>query len=200
MKSVQLIKFQTFCKSPVDLSLGRNHNPLKVTVPVLATPTTTQTFLESYRERVDLHDPKRPPYVHIFWRLMTHLIFYTGFCLTRMHQGGLSGTIQYPFTDCLILPNPPSNLGKQGAPMRSMQSEKSSPTPSIGKIWRSTTQKRTMKRLSFKMIFRASNLYVSLHPVNMAHHADVSAYTTHSPTFGRRTFRGYKANRGTINS
>ncbi|KAF4606976.1 hypothetical protein EYR38_001031 [Pleurotus pulmonarius] len=54
MKTMRNLKLRTFCSDPVDLVLGRNHNPLKRTVAVQPSHQLTSKYLEAYKEPVDL--------------------------------------------------------------------------------------------------------------------------------------------------
>ncbi|KAH9487110.1 Proteasome activator complex subunit 4 [Psilocybe cubensis] len=61
MKSIQGIKLRTFCTDPIDLILGRNHNPLKRSLKINASATTTQDFLNNFKVPVDIHQADRTP-------------------------------------------------------------------------------------------------------------------------------------------
>ncbi|KAF9568562.1 hypothetical protein CPC08DRAFT_679680 [Agrocybe pediades] len=64
MKSIQNIKLRTYCNSPVDLVLARNQNPLKRTVKVSRTPSTTPKFLEQYRVPITSNTDQRQPILY----------------------------------------------------------------------------------------------------------------------------------------
>ncbi|KAF8887958.1 hypothetical protein CPB84DRAFT_1816581 [Gymnopilus junonius] len=64
MKSMSNIKLRTHCLDPIDLALGRSRNPLKHPVTVIASPRTTEDFLNLYKVPVDLQTLERKPLLY----------------------------------------------------------------------------------------------------------------------------------------
>ncbi|KAJ7783436.1 hypothetical protein DFH07DRAFT_995453, partial [Mycena maculata] len=55
MKGLRNIKLRTFCQSPTDLILGRNHNPLKQKLEIRPSHELTRKFLDAYKVPLDLN-------------------------------------------------------------------------------------------------------------------------------------------------
>jgi len=67
MKTGRNIKLRTFCTNPVDLFEGRNHNPLKVLVPMNEPSQLLVQKLENdYRIPIDPKKVTEQPYVFTF--------------------------------------------------------------------------------------------------------------------------------------
>jgi proteasome activator subunit 4 len=63
MKSLRNIKLRTFCPEPVDLILGRNHNPLKQKLDVQPSNELTRKFLAAYITPLDICKETQNPLV-----------------------------------------------------------------------------------------------------------------------------------------
>ncbi|KAF9270499.1 ARM repeat-containing protein [Marasmius fiardii PR-910] len=64
MKSTRNIKLRSYCPNLVDLYEGRNHNPLRVSIPIEPLHSTTLKILEDYKSHFDLSQPSSKTLFH----------------------------------------------------------------------------------------------------------------------------------------